>query len=76
MFRVGALDCKEFAALCAKEKITTFPHIRVYPPFPVPTADYEEETLDNDKIKKLASRFVTSKVVEITQTNLDTFLND
>jgi hypothetical protein len=32
--------------------------------------------LDFDKIKKLASRFIGSRVVEVTQNNYDTFIND
>ena len=69
MFRIGAIDCKEFEAICKKEKVTKYPTIRVYPQFPAPTQDYEEETLSIDKVKKLASRFVTSRVIEISQAN-------
>ena len=29
-----------------------------------------------EKLKKLAGRFITSRVVEITQNNLETFLED
>jgi len=76
MYRVGSVDCNAFSQICQKEKITNFPHIRVYPPFPAPAQDYEEEALDTDKIKKLANRFVTSRVVEITSSNLETFIND
>jgi hypothetical protein len=66
MFRIGAVDCKDFSSLCSKENVQSFPLVRVYPPFPAPTADYEEDVLDNEKIKKLASRFVGSRVVEIS----------
>lgn len=76
MFRITALDCEEFGGLCAKEGITKFPQFRVYPAFPAPTQDYEEETVDFEKIKKLASRFIGSRVVEVNQNNFDTFIND
>lgn len=32
--------------------------------------------MDFDKIKKLAARFVGSRVVDVTQNNFDTFIND
>jgi hypothetical protein len=76
MFRITALDCEEYSSLCAKEAVTKFPTFRVYPAFPAPTQDYEESTVDFDKIKKLASRFIGSRVVEVTQNNYDTFIND
>lgn len=50
--------------------------MRVYPAFPAPTQDYEEPTLDTDKLKKLASRFVSSRVVEVTSNNYETFISD
>jgi len=37
MFRIGSVDCTQFAALCTKEKVTQFPLIGVYPAFPAPT---------------------------------------
>ena len=66
MFRVDAVDCEEYPKICAKEKVTKFPLFRIYPPFPAPTVDYEEETYSTEKLKKLASRFVSSRVVEIS----------
>jgi hypothetical protein len=76
MFRIGSVDCNQFSTICSKEKIDKFPTLRVYPPFPAPTQDYEEDTLDIDKLKKMAGRFITSRTVEITANNLDTFIND
>ena len=66
MFRMNALDCGEFESLCKKENVGKYPLFRVYPAYPAPTQDYEEDTIDFDKIKKLALRFVTSRVIEIT----------
>jgi hypothetical protein len=76
MFRILSLDCEENSSLCSKENVQKFPLFRVYPAYPAPTQDYEEETIDFDKIKKLASRFVSSRVVEVNQNNYDTFIND
>jgi hypothetical protein len=76
LFRLGAIDCEEFTQICKKEKVTTFPTFRVYPAFPAPTVDYEGSVIDFDKLKKLASKYVTSRVVEITANNHETFLKD
>lgn len=62
--------------MCTKEGVTKFPTFRVYPAFPAPTQDYEEPTVDFEKLKKLAARFVSSRVVEVNQNNYDTFIND
>jgi len=51
LFRVDALSCDEFPIICAKEKVTKFPTFRVYPPFPAPTVDYEEDVYSAEKIK-------------------------
>lgn len=76
MYRVDALDCNEFESLCKKENVEKYPTFRIYPAFPAPTQDYLEETIDFDKLKKMANRFVTSRVIEITQNNFETFVND
>jgi len=41
IFRIGAIDCDEQAKICEKEKVSTFPTVRVYPPFPIPTNDID-----------------------------------
>ena len=76
MFRITALDCEEFKSVCDKELVNKYPTIRVYPAFPAPTQDYDEDTVDFEKVKKLAARFVGSRVVEVTQNNYDTSIND
>lgn len=76
MFRITALDCEEFESVCNKELVNKFPTFRVYPAYPAPTQDYDEETVDMEKLKKLASRFIGSRVVEVNQNNFDTFIND
>lgn len=76
MFRITALDCEEFTPLCTKEGITKFPTIRVYPAFPAPAQDYQEEAIDFEKVKKLASQFISSRVIEVNQNNYETFIQD
>ena len=76
MFRMDALDCQEYGSLCTKEKVEKFPTFRIYPAFPAPTQDYEEETIDFEKLKKQALKFVTSRVIDITQNNHETFINE
>lgn len=76
MFRMDALDCNEYESLCSKEKVDKYPTFRIYPPFPAPTQDYEEDAIDFDKLKKLALKFVVSRVIDITQNNHETFINE
>ena len=76
MFRITALDCEAFGALCTKEGVTKTPTFRVYPAFPAPTEDYVEDVVDFEKIKKMAARFVGNRVVEVNQNNFETFIND
>jgi DnaJ family protein C protein 16 len=76
MFRVSAIDCEDFTSLCTKETVDKFPLFRVYPAFPAPTEDYQEDTVDFDKLKKLAAQFVFSRIVEVTGNNHDTFITD
>jgi len=41
IFRIGSVDCSDFTKMCEKEKVTSFPSVRLYPPFPVPTSDMD-----------------------------------
>lgn len=77
MFRILALDCNEFESLCSKENVRDkFPLFRVYPSYPAPTEDYEEDTIDFDKIKKMAGKWIGSRVVEVNSNNFETFMSD
>ena len=40
VFRIGAVDCQEYPALCEKEGVTQFPAIKIYPPVPIPVIAY------------------------------------
>jgi len=37
IFRIGAINCKDFKELCDKESLSGVPTIRIYPTFPAPT---------------------------------------
>ena len=78
MFRIGAVECNEFADICAKEGITEFPTYRVYPPFPVPHSDLQsgDDGLDTDKLKKMAFRHIGNRVIDVTSANHDVFKDD
>lgn len=43
IFKIGAVDCDSQAKICEKEKITSFPTVRIYPQFPAPTIDMPGE---------------------------------
>lgn len=67
LFRVGAVNCEDHTAICSKEGITTYPTVRLYPEFPVPTSDIDTgDKFDNKLLKKVAGRFYEDKSIEIT----------
>lgn len=43
VFRIGAVDCDEYAKLCADQGVKQFPTFKVYPPIPIPTSDIVED---------------------------------
>ena len=77
LFRIGSTDCAEYEAICKKEGITSFPTVRLYPPFPVPHSDLEiGDKFDVTKLKKMAGKFYTDRSIEITQNNHATFVEE
>ena len=36
IFRIGSVDCGDFADVCKKEGVESFPTVKVYPPYPIP----------------------------------------
>lgn len=76
MFRIGAVECNEFKAICDKEGISEFPSYKVYPPVPAPAFTFENDIateLDTDKLKKQVYRYVGNRVIDITSANHETF---
>jgi len=78
MLRIGAVNCEDFAEICAKENITEFPTYRVYPPFPVPASTHTtgDKELDTDVLKKMALKHIGDRVIAITSQNHDVFKAD
>ena len=82
MLRIGSVECNEWSAICSKEGITKYPTYRVFPPSPIPAVDLETEegktdyTLDTDKLKKLAFKYIGNRVIDITVANHDVFKAD
>ena len=82
MLRIGSVECNEWASICSKEGITTYPTYRVFPPSPIPALNLETEvgkddyTLDTDKLKKLAFKYIGNRVIDITVANHDVFKAD
>jgi hypothetical protein len=77
IFRIGAMDCDEFGAICDKEKVASFPTVRVYPPFPAPTSDLDlSNNFDAKKLKSAAGRFIEDKAIEVTSNNHKLFVEE
>jgi hypothetical protein len=79
MFRIGSVECTEFAKICKDAGVTQYPSYKVYPPTPIPVVSIEHDinqVIDTDKLKKEAYRYVGNRVIDITSVNLDTFLTD
>jgi thiol-disulfide isomerase/thioredoxin len=41
LFKVAAINCKEFTDICEKQEIREFPSFKVFPPLPAPAFIYE-----------------------------------
>jgi thioredoxin-like negative regulator of GroEL len=73
MFKVTAMNCKDFADLCEKNDVREFPTIKVYPPLPAPIMDYEGK-LETPAIVSFMGKFIGNKVQELNNNNFDNFL--
>ena len=77
IFRIGAIDCKEWAAICQKEKVTEFPTVRMYPPFPMPTQDIDlSQPLEGKTLRNKAGKFIQDRSIDITSNNHKTFVEE
>ena len=78
IFRIGSVDCKVQVDICKKEKVETFPTMRIYPTFPAPTFDLDltGQNFDVKVLKKQAGRFYSDKSIEITTNNHKTFVEE
>jgi hypothetical protein len=73
MFKVGAMNCKEFRDICEKQEIREFPTFKVYPPLPAPTMNYEGK-IEASAFVSYMGRFIDNNTIEINNNNLDSFL--
>jgi hypothetical protein len=78
IFRIGSIDCDEWEAICAKEKATEFPTMKVYPPFPMPVVDIDLSKTDDlgKTLRNKAGKFISDKSIEITSNNHKTFVEE
>jgi thioredoxin-like negative regulator of GroEL len=77
MFRIGAVDCEDQPKICEKEKISNYPTMKIYPPFPAPAFDVEiNDKFDSKVIRARAGRFINDRSIEITHNNHKAFVNE
>lgn len=77
IFRVGAIDCGAWEAICKKEGVKEFPTIKVYPHFPIPTSDHDlSKKFDEKDLKKKLAKFINDKSIEVNQQNHKTFVDE
>ena len=79
MWRIGAVECTEFAKICSNEGITTFPTYKVIAEMPIPPITYIEPeggVVQTKAIKKIANSFIGDRTIEISSHNYQTFKED
>ena len=59
LFKVTALNCKEFTDICEKQEIREFPTFKIYPPLPAPAFNYEV----NSSFKKFTNFFFENVIL-------------
>jgi len=77
MFRIGSVDCIEYAKICEKEGVSELPAYKVYPPTPIPAFAFENDkskAIDTDALKKSAYKFIGNRVIDINSNNIDAFI--
>lgn len=75
IFKIQACNCEKEPTVCEKERVKTFPTVRIMPPQPIPSYDIEG-TLDIKKITNVAAGYLQNNVIEVTSSNLDTFIKE
>lgn len=75
MFKIAAIDCKEFKDLCEKQDVREYPQLKIYPPLPAPVFPYEGEIKHKTIVSSLG-RFVENKTIEVHSGNVDSFIGD
>lgn len=75
LFKVAAVNCKEFKDLCEKQDVRSYPTFKVYPPLPTPVMDYEGKVLVQSFVSYLG-KFIGNKSEELNNNNIDSFLTE
>ena len=73
MFKVGAINCRDFKAICEKQEIKEYPTVKVYPPLPSPVWTYEGK-LETSSMVSYMGKFIGNKVKELNMNNFDDFV--
>lgn len=73
MFKVGAVNCKEFNDICEKHEVKEFPTLKVYPPLPTPVFTYENK-IETSAMVNFMGKFLDNKSKELNNNNIDAFL--
>ena len=77
IFRIGSVNCDDHGDICKKEGVSSYPTVRIYPTFPIPTQDIDlSKGFEINKLKKAAGRFVGDASIEITGKNHQTFVSE
>lgn len=72
MFKVAAINCREFKDICEKQDVNEFPTIKVYPPLPSPVWLYEGK-IETPALVSYMGKFIGNKVQELNNNNIDNF---
>lgn len=73
MFKIGAVNCKEFRQLCEKQDIKEIPSFMIYPPLPAPIMKYEGQ-IKTTNLASYLGKFIENKSLELNNNNFDNFL--
>lgn len=74
MFKIAAINCKEFRQLCEKQDIKEFPSFMIYPPLPAPVMKYEGQ-IKMANIASYLGKFIENKSIELNNNNFEDFLS-
>jgi hypothetical protein len=72
MFKIAAMNCKDFKDICEKQDIREYPTFMMYPPLPAPIMKYEGK-FEIPAIVSYLGKFISNKVQELNNNNIDTF---
>jgi hypothetical protein len=75
VYNIGVVNCDANEKLCENQDIRSTPLIKIIPPMPMPIQEYEGEVTAK-AINNYCSRFVKSLVIDLTEENWKTFLDE